>query len=144
MNSDHTETYGQRNGAVGMKGWIGEDGENLNQSGRRQGSGKYDQPRPLVGVEYEHHERYDNKSWGYPFNRTDVGWGGGSPSLLARTIRGPWASSRPGSAPMRTAWTTWSGCGGPLASSARSAATTEAGGWAMDATGAPGAAAGRR
>ena len=82
--------------------------------------------------------------WGYPFNRTDVGWGGGSPSCwhALSEVRG--RAPRPGSAPMRTAWTTWSGCGGPLASSARSAATTEAGGWAMDATGAPGAAAGRR
>ena len=48
--------------------------------------------------------------------------------VLARTIRGPWASSRPGSGPMRTAWTTWNGCDGPLASPARAAATMGAGG----------------
>ena len=48
--------------------------------------------------------------------------------VLARTIRGPWASSRPGSGPMRTAWTTWNGCDGPLGSPARAAATMGAGG----------------
>jgi len=61
--------------------------------------------------------------------------------MLAGTIRGPWASSTLGSEPMRTVWTTWSGCDGPLASPARTAATVVAGGWAMDASGAPDAAA---
>ena len=40
-------------------------------------------------------------SLGYPFNRSKLrGW---VTLVLARTIRGPWASSRPGSGPMRTA-----------------------------------------
>ena len=38
---------------------------------------------------------------GYPFNRSKLrGW---VTLVLARTIRSPWASSRPGSGPMRTA-----------------------------------------
>ena len=78
---------------------------------------------------------------GYPFNRTECRLRRWITLVLARTIRGPWASSRPGSAPMRTVWTTWSGCDGPLASLARTAATMVAGGWAMGASGAPGAAA---
>ena len=78
---------------------------------------------------------------GYPFNRTGCRLRRWMTLVLARTIRGPWASSRPGSAPMRTVWTTWSGCVGPLASPARTAATMVAGGWAMGASGAPGAAA---
>ena len=80
-------------------------------------------------------------SLGYPFNRTECRLRRWITLVLARTIRGPWASSRPGSAPMRTVWTTWSGCDGPLASLARTAATMVAGGWAMGASGAPGAAA---
>ena len=45
--------------------------------------------------------------WGYPFNRCKLGlW---ISLALAPTIRGPWASFRLGSGPMRTAWTTWSG-----------------------------------
>ena len=43
--------------------------------------------------------------WGYPFNRTDGRLSRWITLVLAHTIRGPWASSRPGSAPMRTAWT---------------------------------------
>ena len=58
----------------------------------------------------------------------------------ARTTRGRWASFRPGSGPMLTAWTTWSGCDGPLASPAGPAATMGAGGWAMAGSCAPGAA----
>ena len=57
-----------------------------------------------------------------------------------RTIPGLWASSSPGSEPMRTVWTTWSGCGGPLASPARAAATAVAGDLAMGVSGAPGVA----
>ena len=38
---------------------------------------------------------------GYPFNRSKLrGW---VTLVLVRTIRSPWASSRPGSGPMRTA-----------------------------------------
>ncbi len=79
---------------------------------------------------------------GYPFNRCKLSrW---ISLVLARTIRGPWASSRPGSGPMRTAWTTWSGCGGPPASPAWTAAMMGAGGWATVASCAQGAAAVRR
>jgi len=51
-----------------------------------------------------------NGPWGYPFNRSSlVQW-----IILASefTIRGRWASSRPGSGPMPTAWTTCGGCAG--------------------------------
>ena len=41
-------------------------------------------------------------SLGYPFNRTGCRLRRWITLVLARTIRGPWASSRPGSAPMRT------------------------------------------
>ena len=42
-----------------------------------------------------------NPLLGYPFNRSKLrGW---VTLVLARTIRSPWASSRPGSGPMRTA-----------------------------------------
>ncbi len=83
-------------------------------------------------------------NWGYPFNRTDGRLSRWITLVLARTIRGPWASSRPGFAPMRTAWTTWSGYDGPLASPARGATTMGAGGWVMGASSALGAAAVRR
>ncbi len=50
----------------------------------------------------------------------------------ALTILVPWASFRPGSGPMRTARTTRSGHAGPPVSSARPAATMEAGGrWSV-------------
>ena len=46
-------------------------------------------------------DRSDNADLGYPFNRSKLrGW---VTLVLARTIRSPWASSRPGSGPMRTA-----------------------------------------
>lgn len=48
--------------------------------------------------------------------------------MLASIILGRWASSRLGSEPMRTVWTTWSGYGGPPALSVRFAATLEVGG----------------
>ena len=44
----------------------------------------------------------DNLTLGYPFNRTGCRLRRWITLVLARTIRGPWASSRPGSAPMRT------------------------------------------
>jgi len=58
---------------------------------------------------------------GYPSNRSSLG----SWSILAPTCatRDRWASSRRGFRPMRTAWTTWSGCAGRLASCVRVAAT---------------------
>ena len=43
-----------------------------------------------------------NATLGYPFNRTGCRLRRWITLVLARTIRGPWASSRPGSAPMRT------------------------------------------
>ena len=81
---------------------------------------------------------------GYPFNRTGGKLSRWITLVLARIIRGPWASSRPGSGPMQTAWTTWSGCNGPLASPARAAATMGAGGWVMGVSSAPVAAAVRQ
>ena len=43
----------------------------------------------------------DSGLLGYPFNRSKLrGW---VTLVLARTIRSPWASYRPGSGPMRTA-----------------------------------------
>ena len=57
--------------------------------------------------------------------------------MPAFTILVPWASFRPGSGPMQTAWTTWSGYAGPPVSSARLVATMEAGGWAMVGSCAP-------
>ena len=78
---------------------------------------------------------------GYPFNRTGCRLRRWITLVLARTIRGPWASSRPGSAPMRTVLDYLEWRDGTLASPARTAATMVAGGWAMGASGAPGAAA---
>ena len=78
---------------------------------------------------------------GYPSNRTGCRLRRWITPVLARTIRGPWASSRPGSEPMRTAWTTWSGYDGPQGSPARTAGTTEAGSLAMAGSCVPGAAA---
>ena len=48
-----------------------------------------------------------------------------------RTTRARRESSWPGSAPMRTAWTTWSGCAGLAGLHARRVVTLAAGGWAM-------------
>jgi hypothetical protein len=68
----------------------------------------------------------NSTEWGSPFNRSTIG----ERPLLepASTTRGRWASSKPGSVPMRTALITWSGCAGQLDSSARAVATREAGG----------------
>ncbi len=57
------------------------------------------------------------------------------------TILVPWASFRPDSGPMRTAW---SGYAGPPVSSARPVATMEVGGWATVGSCAPGAEVVRR
>lgn len=79
---------------------------------------------------------------GSPFNRSRLtGWSG---SVAAGTTPGPWESSRRGSAPMLTAWTTWSGCAGGRGSYARSAASAGAGGWAMAGSCVPRVGAGRR
>ena len=47
--------------------------------------------------------------------------------VLAYTIQDRWASSRPGSRAMRTAWTMWPGCGGETASFVRRVVTRRAG-----------------
>ena len=74
--------------------------------------------------------------WGIHLTGLNVRW---ITLVLARTIRGPWASSRPGSAPMRP------GLLGVAAMARwlrlRGLRPRCAGGWAMDASGAPGAAA---
>ena len=62
----------------------------------------------------------------------------------ASTIRGPSASSRPGSGAMETAWTTWSGCDGRPASPVRNVVAEGVGGWAMAGSCAPAAGAVRR
>ena len=79
-------------------------------------------------------ERYvgfclDYPALGYTVNRSRlVLWNIRAPG---RTTRARRESSWPGSAPMRTAWTTWSGCAGLAGSHARRAVTPAAGGWAM-------------
>ena len=64
---------------------------------------------------------------GYPLSRSRLTWwiipGPG------RTIRGRPVSSWRGSALMRTAWTTWSGCAGRAGSPARIAVMPAGGGW---------------
>ena len=80
--------------------------------------------------------RFHYLGMGYPFNRSSCRLPGWITLALARTIRGPSASSKPGSGPMPTAC---SGCDGPPASLARAAATMEAGGSAMAGSCAPGA-----
>jgi hypothetical protein len=75
---------------------------------------------------------------------TGVESGAWSSRAPACTIRGRRASSRPGSAPTRTAWTTWSGCAGRAGSPARPAVMLEAGGWAMAGSSAPPATGARR
>ena len=77
--------------------------------------------------------------WGYPFNRSKLrGW---FTLGLARTIRGPLASFRRGSGPMRTASITSSGYDGPPASPAWAAAALGAGAWLMVGSCAPGVTA---
>jgi len=81
----------------------------------------------------------DKEALGSPLNRRKlVGWTTLMPAL---TIPAPWASFRFGSAPMRTAWTTWSGSDGLPGSSAQHAATMVAGGSAMAGSCAPDAEA---
>ena len=54
---------------------------------------------------------------------------------LASTTRARLASFKPGFEPMRTAWTTSNGCGGPTASSVRVAATKALGRWPLHVSG---------
>src|SRR5680860_414698 len=55
----------------------------------------------------------------------------------ACTTRGPWASSRPGSVPMRPAPAIWSGCAGPPASSVPPVVTPGASAATPDSRGSP-------
>jgi hypothetical protein len=71
-------------------------------------------------------EALDKVGLAYPFNRSSVmGW-----LVLVQecTTRRPRVSSRHGSAPMRTAWTIWSGCVGLRVSPVRTVAREVAGG----------------
>ena len=69
---------------------------------------------------------------GYTVNRSRlVLWNIRAPG---RTTRARRESSWPGSVPMRTAWTTWSGRAGLEGSHARRVVTLAAGGWAMAGT----------
>ena len=79
---------------------------------------------------------------GYPFNRSpSCKLGRWITRAPACTIQDRWASSRHGSRAMRTAWTTWSGCGGPPASAARRVVTMGRGGSVTVGSCAPGARA---
>ena len=71
---------------------------------------------------------------GYPFNRSYHMFSAWRILALASTTRARLASFKPGFEPMRTAWTTSNGCGGPTASSVRVAATKAVGAWAMAAS----------
>ena len=80
-------------------------------------------------------DRYlENIYWGYPFNRSYHMFSAWRILALASTTRARLASFKPGFEPMRTAWTTSNGCGGPTASSVRVAATKAVGAWAMAAS----------
>ena len=84
----------------------------------------------------------NKRALGSPLNRTKLReWNILVPALI---ILGPWASSKPGSGPMRTAWTTWSGSAGLAVLSARSADMREAGGWATVGSGVAGVVVVRR
>ena len=76
----------------------------------------------------------DKLPWGYPFNRSYHMFSAWRILALASTTRARLASFKPGFEPMRTAWTTSNGCGGPTASSVRVAATKAVGAWAMAAS----------
>ncbi len=84
----------------------------------------------------------DNLGSGSPLNRTKLReWNILVPALI---ILGPWASSKPGSGPMRTAWTTWSGFAGLAVLSAQCADMREVGGWATVGSGVAGVVVVRR
>src|SRR6266536_859528 len=79
---------------------------------------------------------------GSPFSRSKLRpW---LRSVAGCTTHARSASSRPGSAPMLTAWTTWSGCAGHTGSNAPSATASEAGGRVITGSCAPPAGTGPR
>jgi RNA-directed DNA polymerase len=79
---------------------------------------------------------------GSPFSRSKLRpW---LRSVAGCTTHARSASSRPGSAPMPTAWTTWSGCAGRTGSNAPSATALEAGGRVIAGSCAPPAGTGPR
>ena len=87
-----------------------------------------------VDMEDVDFKRYITWRWGYPFNRSYHMFSAWRILALASTTRARLASFKPGFEPMRTAWTTSNGCGGPTASSVRVAATKAVGAWAMAAS----------
>ena len=98
--------------------------------------------KPRLGL-FEYNGNKDNNIciesgygpvWGYPFNRSYHMFSAWRILALASTTRARLASFKPGFEPMRTAWTTSNGCGGPTASSVRVAATKAVGAWAMAAS----------
>ena len=89
--------------------------------------------REFPGCQFERYadlcRRRHKSALGYTVNRSRlVLWNIRAPG---RTTRARRESSWPGSAPMRTAWTTWSGCAGLAGLHARRVVTPAAGGWAM-------------
>src|SRR3974390_2906542 len=126
---------GATNRAATTKGWLGQNAyidaahrvqarvEDAIRTGKDAGLGHF-------------------PSRGYPFNRSSLDrW---SSFASACITRGQQANFRPGSAPTRTAWTTWSGCAGRAVSAACTAGTAWAGGSVMGASNAPGAGRGPR
>ena len=95
------------------------------------------------GEEYARNQRH-YVSWGYSSDRTKLRARGRSSAGRACTTQGLAESSSPGSRPMPTAWTSWTGCGGPVASSAPSAGMAADGPSPMAGTSARPAASGRR
>jgi len=87
-----------------------------------------------------------NPPKGYSSDRTNLwGWTSLGPGCVrVCTTRDRLESSSPGSRPMLTAWITWTGCGGPAASSARGAGMQADGRWPMAGISARPAASGRR
>ena len=84
----------------------------------------------------------DNASLGSPFSRSKLRpW---LRSVAGCTTHARSASSRPGSAPMPTAWTTWSGSAGHTGSNAPGATALEAGGRVIAGSCAPPAGTGPR
>ena len=79
----------------------GANGEEIARGSRDATGTGQDPDRPCACL-YRSILECDNVLLGYPFNRTGCRLRRWITLVLARTIRGPWASSRPGSAPMRT------------------------------------------
>ena len=93
---------------------------------------RYEDPRPLFDeitaldddkatarMQEMYAEPIKAALWGYPLRRTTLAKWQAHFRWLERTIRGPTATSWPGSRPTRTVWTTSSGCAGLRASSAK-------------------------